>query len=97
MKRGSGGGVAVSHMGAIEAGVTAAVENNVDEVLARLASASGVDDFIENVWPEISNSDEMEKALYDLFYQQFDELLRRFTKQWVISCRRDWGKLLMIE
>lgn len=78
-------GVAVSHMGAIEDGVTAAVENNVDEVLARLQSASGVDDFIENVWPEISNSDEMEKALYDLFYQQFDELLRRFTKQWIIS------------
>ena len=78
-------GVAVSHMGAIEDGVTAAVENNVDEVLARLQSTSGVDDFIENVWPEISNSDEMEKALYDLFYQQFDELLRRFTKQWIIS------------
>lgn len=32
-------GVAVSHMGTIEDGVTAAVENNVDEVLARLQSA----------------------------------------------------------
>lgn len=84
-------GVAVSHMGAIEDGVTAAVENNVDEVLARLQSASGVDDFIENVWPEISNSDEMEKALYDLFYQQFDELLRRFTKQWIISADAELG------
>ena len=70
-------GVAVAHMGTIEDGVTAAVENNVDEVLARLQSASGVDDFIETVWPEISNSDEMEKALHDLFYQQCDELLRR--------------------
>lgn len=85
-------GVAVSHMGAIEDGVTAAVENNVDEVLARLQSASGVDDFIENVWPEISNSDEMEKALYDLFYQQFDELLRRFTKQWIISADAELGE-----
>lgn len=87
-------GVAVSHMGAIEDGVTAAVENNVDEVLARLQSASGVDDFIENVWPEISNSDEMEKALYDLFYQQFDELLRRFTKQWVISADVELGEVV---
>lgn len=87
-------GVAVSHMGAIEDGVTAAVENNVDEVLARLQSASGVDDFIENVWPEISNSDEMEKALYDLFYQQFDELLRRFTKQWIISADAELGEVV---
>ena len=87
-------GVAVSHMGAIEDGVTAAVENNVDEVLARLQSASGVDDFIENVWPEISNSDEMEKALYDLFYQQFDELLRRFTKQWVIFADVELGEVV---
>lgn len=87
-------GVAVSHMGAIEDGVTAAVENNVDEVLARLQSASRVDDFIENVWPEISNSDEMEKALYDLFYQQFDELLRRFTKQWIISADAELGEVV---
>ena len=87
-------GVAVSHMGAIEDGVTAAVENNVDEVLARLQSTSGVDDFIENVWPEISNSDEMEKALYDLFYQQFDELLRRFTKQWIISADAELGEVV---
>lgn len=87
-------GVAVSHMRAIEDGVTAAVENNVDEVLARLQSASGVDDFIENVWPEISNSDEMEKALYDLFYQQFDELLRRFTKQWIISADAELGEVV---
>lgn len=85
-------GVAVSHMGTIEDGVTAAVENNVDEVLARLQSASGVDDFIENVWSEISNSDEMEKALYDLFYQQFDELLHRFTKQWIISADVELGE-----
>lgn len=87
-------GVAVSHMGAIEDGVTAAVENNVDEVLARLQSTSGVDDFIENVWLEISNSDEMEKALYDLFYQQFDELLRRFTKQWIISADAELGEVV---
>lgn len=87
-------GVAVSHMGAIEDGVTAAVENNVDEVLARLQSTSGVDDFIENVWPEISNSDEMEKALYDLFYQQFDELLRGFTKQWIISADAELGEVV---
>ena len=87
-------GVAVAHMGTIEDGVTAAVENNVDEVLARLQSASGVDDFIETVWPEISNSDEMEKALYDLFYQQFDELLHRFTKQWIISTDVELGEIV---
>ena len=87
-------GVAVSHMGTIEDGVTAAVENNVDEVLARLQSASGVDDFMENVWPEISSSDEMEKALYDLFYQQFDELLHRFTKQWIISADVELGEVV---
>ena len=87
-------GVAVAHMGTIEDGVTAAVENNVDEVLARLQSASGVDDFIETVWPEISNSDEMEKALHDLFYQQFDELLHRFTKQWIISADPELGEVI---
>lgn len=87
-------GVAVSHMETIEDAVTDAIQNNVDEVLARLKSATGIDDFIESVWPEISDSEELKKVLHDIFYQQFDDLMHRFTKQWILAADPELGEVV---
>lgn len=95
MKRASGAaGAAGCHV--FHYGLQACtVENNVDEVLARLQSASGVDDFIENVWPEISNSEmKWKKALYDLFFiSNLTSCFRGLRSSGLYPQTRNWGKL----
>ncbi len=87
-------GVAVSHISDIEEGISVAIQNKVDEILVRIQNATDVENFINDVWPDIDSADELEKALHDIFNQQFDNLLHHFTKQWIISTDPELGEIV---
>ena len=87
-------GVAVSHISDIEDGISAAIQNKVDEILVRIQNATDVNNFINDVWPDIVSADELERALHDIFNQQFDNLFHQFTKQWIISVDPELGEIV---
>ena len=55
------------------------------EFLEKIEAATGVTDFITDIWPEIKDADDLEKALREIFRKQFDDMFREFTYQWVLA------------
>lgn len=54
------------------------------EFLEKIEAATGVTDFITDIWPGIKDADDLEKALREIFRKQFDDMFREFTYQWVL-------------
>lgn len=66
------------------------------EFLEKIEAATGVTDFITDIWPGIKDADDLEKALREIFRKQFDDMFREFTYQWVLvedpsACNRGGG------
>lgn len=55
------------------------------EFLEKIEAATGVTDFITDIWPGIKDADDLEKALREIFRKQFDDMFREFTYQWVLA------------
>lgn len=55
------------------------------EFLEKIEEATGVTDFITDIWPGIKGADDLEKALREIFRKQFDDMFREFTYQWVLA------------
>lgn len=76
---------AIKSIGEIEDGVTDALQTHADDVLERLQAATGLPNFISDIWPTIKDADDLEKALHDIFKDQFDALMHQTTIDWIIS------------
>lgn len=76
---------AVEMAGKLEDAIDDALDADSLEFLERVQEASGVEDFLADVWPEIKDADDLRKALYEIFRERFDEMLKGFTYEWMLS------------
>lgn len=75
----------VRHIGEIEDALEDVLDEDALEFLERVKEAEGVDEFLSVSWPDIKNEGDLEKALYEIFRQKFDEMFRSFTFSWILA------------
>lgn len=83
--------VAVATINAIEDEVTEVLNDNCDDVLARLQEATGLDNFIDDVWPTIKDEDDLEKSLIEILHDKFEDLLKTCVQQFLIDADEELG------
>lgn len=76
---------AIEFVSKLEESINDTLEGDSLEFLKRIQKATGVDDFILEVWPDIKNSDDLQKELYKIFRKQFDEMMHCFTYEWMLA------------
>lgn len=69
----------------LEDAVDGALETDSLEFLERVQEATEVPGFITDVWPGIKNADDLRDALYQIFREQFDEMMKGFTYDWMLA------------
>lgn len=77
--------VAVKLASELEEAVDDALEEDAENLLKHIQNAIGVDDFISDVWPNIKDEKDLESALYKIFHEKFDDMLKKFTYEWALS------------
>ena len=75
----------VKNINKLEDAIDAALDADSLEFLEKIEAATGVTDFITDIWPGIKDADDLEKALREIFRKQFDDMFREFTYQWVLA------------
>ncbi|NBH99317.1 hypothetical protein D7Y41_28190 [Anaerotruncus sp. 1XD22-93] len=80
-----GAAKAVQLAGELEEAVNEALEKDAKEFLKRIQEAAGVETFISDIWPQIKDADDLEKALRKIFREQFNEMFRSFTYEWMLA------------
>ena len=68
---------AVECVATIEDGITEAVTNHVDHILDQLAGCDNIADFFERLWPDTCSEEELVKALYDLVFAEFQNMMNK--------------------
>lgn len=76
---------AVECVATIEDGITEAVTNHVDHILDQLAGCDNIADFFERLWPDTCSEEELVKALYDLVFAEFQNMMNNCTVAWIMS------------
>lgn len=61
------------------------LEKDADKLLDRIRTATGIDTFISDTWPDIHDSDALRDALEKIFQKEFDSLMHQFTYEWIVS------------
>ena len=74
----------VKNINKLEDAIDDALDADSLEFLEKIEAATGVTDFITDIWPGIKDADDLEKALREIFRKQFDDMFREFTYQWVL-------------
>lgn len=75
----------VKNINKLEDAIDDALDVDSLEFLEKIEAATGVADFITDIWPGIKDADDLEKALREIFRKQFDGMFREFTYQWVLA------------
>lgn len=75
----------VKNINKLEDAIDDALDADSLEFLEKIEAATGVTDFITDIWPGIKDTDDLEKALREIFRKQFDDMFREFTYQWVLA------------
>lgn len=83
--------VAVATINAIEDEVTEVLNKNCDDVLDRLQTATGLDNFIDDIWPTIKDEDDLEMALIEILHDKFEDLLKTCVQQFLIDADEELG------
>lgn len=78
-------GEAVKAVGKMEEAIDNALEEDADEFLKRIEESTGVENFISDIWPGMKDADDLRDALYKIFRQQFDDMLRSFIYEWILA------------
>lgn len=73
----------VAAMNAIEDEATDALNEYCDELLEALQEATGLDNFIDEIWPTIRDAEDLEKKLKEILHDQFYELLNQCVQQYL--------------
>lgn len=76
---------AVELAGKLEEAIDEALDADSLEFLERIQAASGVEEFLSDAWPQLHEADDLKKALYEIFRERFEEMLRGFTYEWLLS------------
>lgn len=76
---------AVTHVNAIEDAVATILGKRESTLLKRMKKADSLTKFIENVWPEIEEKQDVIDALHDLFKEEFEQMMRGFTGEFFLS------------
>lgn len=66
----------------IEDGVAEALGIEADFLDELIGEAGSIEDIVDNVLPEVRESDELLVTLRDLFAKQFDESIRKIAREW---------------
>lgn len=73
----------VEAMNIIEDVATDALNDYCDELLERLQNATGLDNFITDVWPKMKDAADLEEKLKEVLHDQFYELLNQCVQQYL--------------
>lgn len=77
--------VAVKMASELEEAVDDALEEDAKSLLEHIEDATGVEDFISDIWPKLKDATELKDALYKIFLEKFDIMLRRFAYEWALA------------
>lgn len=77
--------VAVKLASDLEEAVDDALDEDVEKLLKHIRDAIEVEDFISNIWPGIKEEKDLEDALYKIFHEKFDDMLKKFTYEWTLA------------
>lgn len=76
---------AVDAISKLEDSITDALSEDADKFLDGILEVENVREFLENVWPDIKDTEELTETLRKIFREQFDDLLRSFTYEWMLA------------
>ena len=77
--------VAVKMASELEEAVDDALEEDAKSLLEHIEDATGVEDFISDIWPKLKDATDLKDALYKIFLEKFDIMLRRFAYEWALA------------
>lgn len=80
---------AVAAINRIEDSVAAVYDEQIGELLKQIEDATGVENFADEVWPEIRDEADLRNALRDIFCSEFTDLLGTFTTNWMLDAAPD--------
>lgn len=71
---------AVAAINRIEDSVAAVYDEQIGELLKQIEDATGVENFADEVWPEIRDEADLRNALRDIFCSEFTDLLGKIGR-----------------
>lgn len=74
--------VAVEKASELEEAVDEVLEDGVLKLLERIEEATGVDNFVSDIWPGLRDEQDMAEALYKIFAEKFADMMRSFVFNW---------------
>lgn len=85
---------AVKAINDLEDSVRDALEEGAESLLENLKKYDDVESFMEDVWSSISTSEELKEVLKTIFRKKFDEMLKQFTFEWILSDAPDYAPVI---
>lgn len=76
---------AVEYINDLEEAYTEAVGTYEDSLLQRIQEATGVDNFISDIWPTIKDSEDLERELKKIFRKHIEDAFQTLTYNWVLG------------
>ncbi len=77
--------VAVAAINRIEDSIAGAYDKEVEELLKRIADAANIENFVEEIWPDIRDTSELKNVLEEIFSEEFTNLTKTFTANWILE------------
>ena len=75
----------------LEDSVRDALEAEAESFWEILNEADDIESFLDDTWSTVSTSEELKEVLRKLFRKKFDEMLRQFTFEWILSDAPDYA------
>lgn len=88
---------AVEAINDLEDSVRDALEEDAESFLENLKEYDDVESFMEDAWPSIGTSEELKEVLKMIFRKKFDEMLKSFTFEWILSSEPDLADIFLDE
>ncbi len=76
---------AVAAINRIEDSIAAAYDKEIAELLKRIEDTADIEDFVEEIWPDIRDTSELKNVLEETFSEEFSNLVKTFTTNWILE------------
>lgn len=77
--------VAVAAINRIEDSIAVAYDKEITELLKRIEDATNIGNFVEKIWPDIRDASELKNILEETFSEEFSNLVKTFTTNWILE------------
>lgn len=77
--------IAVAAINRIEDMIAESYEKEVSELLKRIENAANIENFIDEIWPDIQDASELKNVLEEAFSAEFTDLVKTFTTNWMLE------------